>query len=86
MPLYEYQCLDCADTFEKRRTFAEADTPAACPSCQSIDTRKAFATIALLGSPTSAMGEASAIRDTPTLESAGFGGCACGAGGCGCGH
>ena len=32
VPLYEYRCRECDDRFELRRSFTEADAPAACPS------------------------------------------------------
>jgi putative FmdB family regulatory protein len=75
MPLYEYQCLDCTETFELRRTFAQAEQQVVCPSCEGVHTEKAFATIALLGTPQ---------PSTDTLPMAG-GGC-CGGGMCGCQH
>ena len=32
MPIYDFVCEDCG-VFERRRSFAEAGVPAACPSC-----------------------------------------------------
>ena len=32
MPLYEYRCRTCDDTFEVRRSMSESNAPAACPS------------------------------------------------------
>ncbi|MBI2165836.1 MAG: zinc ribbon domain-containing protein [Chloroflexi bacterium] len=34
MPIYEYRCSKCGHAFEQRRSFKEADAPAACPECQ----------------------------------------------------
>jgi putative FmdB family regulatory protein len=31
MPLYEYRCRTCDDTFELRRSMAESNQPATCP-------------------------------------------------------
>jgi len=31
MPLYEYRCRTCDDTFEIRRSVEEANAPATCP-------------------------------------------------------
>ncbi|MFM7253305.1 MAG: FmdB family zinc ribbon protein [Ilumatobacteraceae bacterium] len=31
MPLYEFRCRDCDDTFEVRRPMSEASEPATCP-------------------------------------------------------
>ncbi len=38
MPLYEFSCESCGP-FEQRRSFAEANEPMLCPSCQTIATR-----------------------------------------------
>jgi putative FmdB family regulatory protein len=32
VPLYEYRCRTCDDRFEERRSMADADAPATCPS------------------------------------------------------
>jgi len=31
VPVYEYRCLDCDDTFEQRRAMADADRDVTCP-------------------------------------------------------
>jgi putative FmdB family regulatory protein len=56
MPLYEYQCSDCGNEFEKMVRFSEADQNIPCPSCQSQKTRKKISTIASLGSSLSRNG------------------------------
>jgi len=33
MPLYEYVCPKCGQSFEKLVSFASADRPQSCPSC-----------------------------------------------------
>jgi len=33
MPIYEYQCTDCREKFDARRSFAEAESDAVCPRC-----------------------------------------------------
>lgn len=33
MPVYDFVCEDCGP-FEQRRSFAEADDPMVCPSCE----------------------------------------------------
>lgn len=40
MPIYEFQCLDCRQTFEVRRCFSEVDTPATCSNCESDQTQR----------------------------------------------
>jgi len=49
MPLYEYQCNECGEEFEKIVRFSEAAQNPACPSCQGQDTRKKISTIASRG-------------------------------------
>ena len=33
MPIYEYTCEKCQETFSKLRKMSEADEAAACPTC-----------------------------------------------------
>jgi putative FmdB family regulatory protein len=78
MPLYEYQCLDCQDLFQKRRAFAEANEPLACPACASMRTRKTIGAVMMLtgaSSPSSAR-----PSDLPAS------GPTCCGGHCGCSH
>lgn len=56
MPLYEYQCHDCGNEFEKMVRFSEADQAQACPACQGKDTRKKISTVASFGSSMSNAG------------------------------
>lgn len=49
MPLYEYQCNDCGEEFEKMVPFSQANQSQPCPFCQSQDTRKKISTIAFRG-------------------------------------
>jgi putative FmdB family regulatory protein len=35
MPLYEYRCRTCDDTFELRRSVEDANAPATCPDGHS---------------------------------------------------
>jgi len=50
MPIYEYQCNDCGDEFEKMIRFSEAEHAQACPACQSQNTRKKISVFASHGS------------------------------------
>lgn len=34
MPIYEYRCQQCEETFDKIRSFSDADAPVQCPHCQ----------------------------------------------------
>jgi putative FmdB family regulatory protein len=49
MPMYQYACTTCGQSFEKKLSMAQADEPQACPDCGSADTRKRPAAIALGG-------------------------------------
>ncbi|MEN6531232.1 MAG: zinc ribbon domain-containing protein [Anaerolineaceae bacterium] len=40
MPLYEYVCQSCKQTFETLRSFSQADQPITCPSCGKTDARR----------------------------------------------
>ena len=40
MPLYQYRCAQCQTVFDERRSFTDLERPAACPDCQSEDTRR----------------------------------------------
>ena len=39
MPIYEYRCSSCEQTFEQRRPMSQATDPAACPTCMSASPR-----------------------------------------------
>lgn len=49
MPIYEYQCSDCGQPFEKMVRFSEANQTPPCPTCQSQNTKKKLSTFAALG-------------------------------------
>ncbi len=51
MPIYEYQCTDCGNNFEKLVRFSDpkADSPE-CPGCQSENTRKRLSITAAFSS------------------------------------
>jgi putative FmdB family regulatory protein len=71
VPLYDFRCRTCGDTFELRRSMAEADAPAQCPEGH-LDTIKLLPLVAVGG-------RASSAAAAPVAS----GGC-CG-GACGCG-
>lgn len=74
MPLYDYRCRTCGDTFEVRRAMVDSSAPAACPAGHN-DTVKLMPLVAVGGRADAAAGAAPA----PAMG----GGC-CG-GACGCG-
>jgi len=53
MPLYEYRCMVCGETFEIVTSLAERDEKAVCPACGGHDTARVFSPIALAGRRTS---------------------------------
>ncbi len=69
MPVYEYRCVECADTFERLVPMSSNGSPTECPQC-GAQADKQFSTFAALG--------------TERTVTASRGGC-CGAGGsCAC--
>ncbi len=57
MPIYEYECNQCGEPFEKMVRFSEADHIPICPKCASNDTRKKISAVVSFG--TSGLGAAS---------------------------
>jgi putative FmdB family regulatory protein len=49
MPIYEYECNQCGEAFEKMMRFSEADQIPACPHCQSPNTHKKISKVMSLG-------------------------------------
>jgi putative FmdB family regulatory protein len=74
VPLYDFRCRTCGDTFEVRRSMADAATPATCPAGHA-DTVKLMPLVAVGGRAEAGAGPAAAPR---------AGGGCCG-GACGCG-
>ncbi len=72
MPLYEYQCAECATVFELLRPIVKADAPIACSNCGSLETARKLSVFAMVGGSNS-------------IESDSNSGCACG-GHCSCGQ
>lgn len=73
MPLYEYFCPTCKDTFETLRPAPQADAPTACPTCGQPSTQRILSLFA--------RGVKTTRSDTAPV---GAGGCGCGNGACGC--
>lgn len=72
MPLYEFKCKECDDTFEVRRPMSEASDPATCPQGHDGAVRmlSVFASVGASG--------ASAPAAAPRPSGGGCGGaCAC---------
>jgi putative FmdB family regulatory protein len=74
MPLYEFKCRECDDTFEVRRPMSEAGDPATCPEGHEGAVR--------LLSVFASVGTSGATAPAPATRPTGHG---CG-GGCACAH
>jgi putative FmdB family regulatory protein len=73
MPVYEYRCDECHERFEMRRSYAESDAPAACPTCHQPRTHRLLSNFVAMTASSNG-GAATAV--------AGGGGCS----GCAGGH
>ncbi len=49
MPLYEYRCKNCGESFEKLRRMSEADQGIDCPHCQSEEVERLLSSFATGG-------------------------------------
>ncbi|MEX0846295.1 MAG: zinc ribbon domain-containing protein [Ilumatobacteraceae bacterium] len=78
MPLYEYRCRTCDETFERRRPMSDASEPAACGSGH-IDSMRLLSVFANVGGSSAASASASAAPAAPAR------GGVCGSS-CGCHH
>lgn len=75
MPLYEYFCPTCNDTFEQLRPAQKADEAVACPACQQTAAQRV---LSLFASTVKSENGAPMPMSMPMA-----GGC-CGGGACGC--
>jgi putative FmdB family regulatory protein len=53
MPLYEYDCPGCGQSFEKRVSMSAADSPGACPTCGGSHPRRKLSKISVRGAASS---------------------------------
>jgi putative FmdB family regulatory protein len=72
MPIYEYLCADCSDTFEELVSASGADN-VHCPACGS-------------GTVTKLLSSFATPRPVGATVGGGGGGGGCCGGSCGCGH
>ncbi|MBM4425130.1 MAG: zinc ribbon domain-containing protein [Chloroflexi bacterium] len=56
MPIYEYECADCGEEFEKLVKLSEAAAKPECPNCGGKHTQKRLSTFASHGFAKSAGG------------------------------
>ena len=81
MPIYEYYCADCKDSFDARRPMSKADAAIQCKNCESVRTSRMLSLFAVGGSSTGS----NTVAPPASKASRGGGGGCCG-GACGCGH
>lgn len=73
MPLYEFRCRTCDDTFEVRRPMSQAGDPATCPAGHD-DAVRLLSVFASVGAPSGG----SSPAPMPRMTGGGCGGgCAC---------
>jgi len=73
MPLYEFRCRTCDDTFEVRRSMSQAGDPATCPAGHD-DSVRLLSVFASVGAPASG----GAPAPMPRMTGGGCGsGCGC---------
>jgi putative FmdB family regulatory protein len=72
MPIYEYECKECGEPFEKMVRFSEADFLPACPKCESKETRKKISAVVSFGSSGYGMVSASGSNCGSAGGSGGF--------------
>lgn len=75
VPLYEFRCRACDETFEVRRPMSESSSPATCPQGHDGAVRL-LSVFASVGSAGSTAAPASATQARPSGGGCG-GGCAC---------
>ena len=63
MPIYEYECSDCGERFDKLIRNIAKPSKIVCPSCQSLDVQRLISQVAVHG------GEGSST-DTDVAEAA----------------
>jgi putative FmdB family regulatory protein len=53
MPVYEFRCGACGETFEIISSLADREAKAVCPACGDRDVKPVFSSVSLGGSRTS---------------------------------
>ncbi|MFC1893419.1 zinc ribbon domain-containing protein [Chloroflexota bacterium] len=46
MPIYEYECLECDEHFELRRSMSDNDLKIKCPKCGAENSRRIYSAFA----------------------------------------
>ncbi|MBP7195844.1 MAG: zinc ribbon domain-containing protein [Anaerolineaceae bacterium] len=72
MPIYEYVCQSCKQTFETIRPFSQADAPINCPNCGYLDAKRQISLVNAVSSGKSLTGGSSSCG---TCQSGNCGSC-----------
>ncbi len=75
MPVYNYHCTQCKNSFEVRKRMADLDSQTRCPDCGSAQTERRIASIAIFAA--SSDGQRRALAGMPSC-----GGCSMSGTGC----
>ena len=65
MPLYEYVCPTCGQSFDKLVRFSEADKIPVCPNCGEKETHKKISAGSMIGSSSSGSTSVSRPASSP---------------------
>ncbi len=65
MPLYEYSCPSCGQSFDKLVRFSEAEKIPVCPNCGEKETRKKISAGAVIGASSSSSGPVTRPASSP---------------------
>ncbi len=66
MPLYEYECEDCGERFEKLTSASKKDEASECPECGSANTGRVLSTFAV-GKASSSSGSSCPTGTCPLM-------------------
>jgi putative FmdB family regulatory protein len=69
MPLYEYVCKDCGESFEMMVRFTEGELKQSCPNCAGSNTHKKISRVGAFGPSSS---DTSSSTGTGCGSSSGF--------------
>jgi putative FmdB family regulatory protein len=65
MPLYEYRCTQCGESFEIMLRFSESNRIPACPKCDSTNTQKKISNVASFGQGAASVNSAATSSCSP---------------------
>jgi putative FmdB family regulatory protein len=66
MPIYEYECTDCGEQFEKLVRMSTKESEVECPDCGAHHSKRMVSLMASLGRGGAAVGAASGAACAPS--------------------